>query len=204
VIRGDGLLQSGHSFPTFDRTACGPSRGERQVCTDQRPVATCLVRLCDSQDAATSGHGHDSRIAGIFIQSEMTAGMRFFFSGEIDTKVGDAYRDVRKEVEGTLNATLGNVDYGDSLVKISIVPMILGPVFSEGRKERRLINHADRVADYRMFIDFEDFLAGSRETRTRLLVDNVLTAVDDIDRKLKGKFDGQRMREDILRLFSRS
>ena len=130
--------------------------------------------------------------------------MRFFFSGEVDAKVADTYREVRKEVEGKLNTTLGNVEYGNSLLKISIIPIILGPAFSEGRKERRLIDYAERVADYRMFIDFDDFLVGSRETQTGLLVDNVLAAVDDIDRKLKGGFDGQRLRQDILRIFPRS
>jgi len=58
--------------------------------------------------------------------------MRFFFSGEIDAEVADQYRVIRKEVEVALNDGLGDQDYGGVLNEIGIIPMILGPRFTEG------------------------------------------------------------------------
>ena len=126
--------------------------------------------------------------------------MRFFFSGELDAEVADQYKSVRKEIEATLNGRLGDRDYGGVLNEIAIVPMILEPRFSEGRKERRLIKRAEKVADYRLFIDYKAWGAGSNEDRKRLLVENVLASVRDIERKLKG-FDGKRLAQDIASLF---
>ena len=85
--------------------------------------------------------------------------MRFFFSGEIDAEVADQYRVIRKEVEVALNDGLGDQDYGGVLNEIGIIPMILGPRFTEGRKERRLVKRAEKTADYRLFIDYEEWTA---------------------------------------------
>jgi immunity protein 44 of polymorphic toxin system len=126
--------------------------------------------------------------------------MRFFFSGEVDAQVGDQYRRVRREVAATLNAQLGDRDYGGALNEIAIIPMILGPRFAQGRKERRLIKHAEKIADYRLFIDYDAWIAGTEDDRKRLLVENILASVRDIARKLNG-FDGERLAQDIRNLF---
>ena len=127
--------------------------------------------------------------------------MRFFFSGELDAEIADQYRVIRQEVEAALNDGLGDQDYGGVLNEIGIIPMILGPRFSEGRKERRLVKRDEKTADYRLFIDYKKWTAGSHSDRKRLLLENVLACVEDIDRKLKGGFNGKRLSQDILRLF---
>ena len=127
--------------------------------------------------------------------------MRFFFSGELDAEIADQYRVIRQEVEAALNDGLGDQDYGGVLNEIGIIPMILGPRFSEGRKERRLVKRDEKTADYRLFIDYKEWTAGSHSDRKRLLLENVLACVEDIDRKLKGGFHGKRLSQDIRRLF---
>src|SRR3954462_12565430 len=106
--------------------------------------------------------------------------MRFFFSGEIDAEVADQYRVIRKEVEAALNDELTDQDYGGVLDEIGIIPMILGPRFSEGRKERRLVKRGEKTADYRLFINYEDWTGGSQDDRKRLLLENVLACIEDI------------------------
>jgi hypothetical protein len=125
--------------------------------------------------------------------------MRFFFSGEIDADVADEYREVRKAVEKNLNSALSNQSYGSALDSIAIVPILLGPRFSGSQKERRLLQRSKRSADYRLIIDYDAWRAGSRDERDRLLIMNLLEAVDDIARKLKGALDGTRLRLDILK-----
>ena len=100
--------------------------------------------------------------------------MRFFFSGEVDTASADAYREMRGEMEATLNRALGENNYGDAIEKIAIIPVIVGPEFYGSRRERRLIKHRGKVADYRLFIDWEAFVGGSAPERKRLLLENVL------------------------------
>ena len=113
----------------------------------------------------------------------------------------DHYRVVRNEVESRLNSALANQSYSEVLEEIGIISMILATSFSKRRKERRLVKHAEKTADYRLFIDFEAFANGSERDRKRLLVENLLASVEDIHRKLRGAFDGARLRKDILRLF---
>jgi len=129
--------------------------------------------------------------------------MKFFFSGELDVDIADSYREIRKLVESTLNEQLGENNYGEEIQKISIIPIILGPRFIEGKKERRLIKKKEKVADYRLFVDFNTWLNGTNEIRTNLIIDNILEAVDDINRKLKDSFNGDSLRNDILRSFNK-
>lgn len=128
--------------------------------------------------------------------------MRFWYSGELDEAIFDDYRPIRQHVERVLNEALSSRDYGATLEKIAIVPVIVGPRFAKDRVERRLIKHKEKVADYRLFIDFEAFLKGDETERIRLLVCNTLDAVQDIDRKLKGAFNGKQLCADIHSLFS--
>lgn len=127
--------------------------------------------------------------------------MRFFFSGELDAQIADDYRPVRRLVESVLNASLSSKEYGGVINEIAIIPIILGPSFSLNRKERCLVRKGEQAADYRLFIDFEEFRCASEKERVVLLVRNVLEAVGDIQRKLKKSFDGQQLRNDILLLF---
>lgn len=127
--------------------------------------------------------------------------MEFWFSGELDHQIADAYREIRKEVEATLNRELSGKDYGPAIQKLAIIPMILSETFAEGKKERRLVQRVQKSADYRLYIDFEAFLAGGHNERVQLLVTNVLSAVQDIDRKLKGQFAGGQLCNDIKALF---
>lgn len=128
--------------------------------------------------------------------------MRFFFSGELDGDLpDDHYRVVRQIVETRLNEALVDKSYGDAIKEIAIIPMILGPRFAEGRKERRLIQHREKAADYRLFIESASFANGTVDERKKMLLENVLICIRDIDRKLKGKFDGQRLQDDIRILF---
>jgi len=50
--------------------------------------------------------------------------MKFWFSGELDHRIGDAYRPIRARVEVKLNRMCEGPDYGDAVTKIAITPMI--------------------------------------------------------------------------------
>jgi hypothetical protein len=127
--------------------------------------------------------------------------MRFFFSGELDVDIADFYRPTRQRIEKKLNEMCSTRDYGDAIVKIAIIPMILRPVFLAGRKERRLFQRKQREADYRMIIDFERFRDGDDAVREKLLLKNVIDAITDLARKAGKSFAGQLLIDDILNDF---
>lgn len=127
--------------------------------------------------------------------------MKFWFSAELDHRVADSYRPVRVRVETRLNALCGDRQYGDAIIKIAIIPMILGPEFLEGRPERRLWQRKQRAADYRTIIDFDAFLNGGEAERERLLIENILDAIRDLQRKAGASFLGEALISDILAEF---
>jgi hypothetical protein len=125
--------------------------------------------------------------------------MQFFFSGEIDARVDDAWRAVARPLQHRLNAALGQRDYGPAVREFALIPMIMRPEWRDGfHKERRLWKRREAVADYRTWIDFDHFLAADAPERERLLVENLLAAVRDVQRKAGQALDGEALVADIL------
>jgi hypothetical protein len=127
--------------------------------------------------------------------------MKFWFSGELDHRIDDAYKPIRARVEEKLNGMCEGRDYGDAVTKIGIIPMILDPEFLSGRPERRLWKRKEQVADYRTIIDFETFRLADDAKRERLLVTNTVAAVRDLQRKAGEGFRGDELVSDIRREF---
>jgi hypothetical protein len=123
--------------------------------------------------------------------------MTFFFSGELDHRIYEAYRPARTCVEGRLNALCQGRDYGEAVTKIAIVPMILGSEFLEGKSERRLWQRKQRTADYRTIIDFEKFKTANEAERERLLLMNTVAAIQDLQKKVGKHFRGDDLLADI-------
>jgi hypothetical protein len=140
-------------------------------------------------------------VAGRSTRSLAITKVRFFLSGEIDAEIAEAFRATSAEVESKLNSALGNSSYGEAVEEIGIIPIVLSSRF-RGRKERRIVQRRTRSADYRLFIEFDVFLHGSNSDRRRLLIENIVTSVADIHRKLKFDFDGPRLINDIRQLFA--
>jgi hypothetical protein len=127
--------------------------------------------------------------------------MEFWISGEIDSEVGEMFRPIQNAIEKALNENFGSNSYGEILGKIALIPIILGPRFQDFQKERRLIKWKEKIADYRLHIDFHAFSKGTERERKAMLLKNLLNAVEDIERKSKGKFEGEKLRQDICRVF---
>lgn len=130
--------------------------------------------------------------------------MEFWFSGEVDNRIADAFRAARSRVEPRCNACCRDHDYGDAITKIAIIPMVLGPKFLNGRRERRLWQRKTRSADYRTIIDFEAFRSADDSGRDRLLVMNVVDAVRHLQTKAGKHFRADDPIADILEEFGLS
>jgi hypothetical protein len=128
--------------------------------------------------------------------------MKFFFSGELDAVVADAYRPIRNAVERALTDGLGTRDYGSAVREIAIIPMILRPEFLEDLEERRFLRRREGVAEYRTTINLGRFLDGDERERTRLLTRNLVEAITDLTRKAGKTFQGDRLIVDVLEVLA--
>lgn len=124
--------------------------------------------------------------------------MKFWFSGEVDALINDAYTVARNRLESRLNTIGESRDYGPALAEIAIIPIILRPEFLTGRRERKLWQRKDRSADYRLIIDFEAFRRGDDAHREQLLLENVLAAIADLKRKIGPTFAADQLTANIL------
>jgi hypothetical protein len=130
--------------------------------------------------------------------------MNFFLSGELDQEVSDAWRAVANNLERRLNSFFQDRDYGAAVKEIGVIPMILRPEIQAGRRERRLFQRKQLSADYRTFIDFEEFKSGDKKLREKLLLRNILEAITDLSRKAGKDFNGEQLISDILDLFGQT
>jgi hypothetical protein len=134
--------------------------------------------------------------------------MRFSISGEIsdlqqEDLIPDKYFKIRTQVEERLNQALTDNDYGNAIELIFLAPVILQDdnSFFARIKERKLIKHKDRTADFRLRIDYLKFACSDDAIREKLLLKNVVDAVRIIQIRLKKEFDGERLENDILTLW---
>jgi len=128
--------------------------------------------------------------------------MRFFLSGNIDYEIGDAFGRAQRKVEARLNKAAAGKNYGTAVDLIAVIPTISRRLpFGE----RRLFQRSKRAADYRLNIPYAKFRRSNTRGHEKLLVENALAAVTDLDRKAKAArldFDGTRLALDIRKLFN--
>lgn len=126
--------------------------------------------------------------------------MRFFIGGHIDVEV-EAFSRVQRDVQAGLDKAVAGRDYGTAVELIGVFPTISRRLRGY---ERRLFQRSKHEADYRLVIPYEKFQRSSTRGREILLVEIVLAAVADIDRKAKAarlNFDGTQLAIDIRRRF---
>jgi hypothetical protein len=134
--------------------------------------------------------------------------MKFSFSGELsdlqkEDLIPDKYSRVSQKVSNVLNQKLHDKHYGEAINLIFLAPMILESdnLFFAQRKERKLIKHKERIADFRLRIDYLNFASSDETTREKLLLKNVIDAVRIIQKRLKKNFNGEELEKDILSLW---
>ena len=125
--------------------------------------------------------------------------MKFFFSGEIDVLVADHWRRVAYPMEKRLNEALSERDYGSALKEIGLIPMIFRSEWRGMYRERRLFKRKEAAADYRTWIEFDDYMKGDDVQRQRLVARNLLDAISDLSRKAGKAFRADDLRVDVLK-----
>ncbi|MDO8572377.1 MAG: Imm44 family immunity protein [bacterium] len=131
--------------------------------------------------------------------------MKFFITGEVSHDAHpEKFSLISKEIEKKINILMAENDYGDAVESLDIIPTIFSFQFqvSLSYKERKLYRKKDKSTDYRLAIDYNEFINADDEGKRRLLIENILHAIRDLKRKIKKGFDGDKLEADILSLFN--
>ncbi len=132
--------------------------------------------------------------------------MRVFMSGELyffSEEQGKKFSEIQNEFEKKINALLSENDYGCALEDLGIIPTVITgyQTLVTGLKERKLYSLKKKSADYRLFINYDEYAKADDREVERLLVENMIHAIRDLERKIKKGFDGKRLEQDILDVF---
>jgi hypothetical protein len=105
--------------------------------------------------------------------------MEFWYSGEIEDDVGDAFGRASNEVEAVLNQELGGLAVGSELARWDSIPMIRPEEFSFDYPEVRRYRRKDKSIEFRLRIDHARFKQGDHAAQCGLLIESLLKSVED-------------------------
>ena len=131
--------------------------------------------------------------------------MKFFISGEIDESVSKQFQEASSVVQLRLEEFLRERSYGSEVNELNIIPIIVDlpeEMDKQGwHKERKLFKRATHSSDFRLRINYQDFLNGSDKQRICLLIENIITAIDILSTRAKKDFDHANLKKDIFSRF---
>lgn len=125
--------------------------------------------------------------------------MNIWMSGEIQDDVGDAFRQARNGVEQTINSDLSQRDYGPSVQKWALIPIIL-PREDERWGEIHKYDKRKKVVEFRLKIHHATFKAAASVGQKSMICACLLRSVDLFPRLNVSGFDRLTFRADIERL----
>jgi hypothetical protein len=119
-----------------------------------------------------------------------------WISGEIQADVGDDFRLAANEVQDTVNAALNGVDFGGDFARLCMIPIVRlidSPVYKEVRRYHK----KDRDFEFRLKIPHAAFKAAGALEQRRLIVENILRAVDEMKKMRVKDVDCQKLEQAI-------
>ncbi|BHH82364.1 Imm44 family immunity protein [Desulforhopalus sp. 52FAK] len=139
--------------------------------------------------------------------------MKLFLSGEISDiniadKIPEKFNKAVGYIESRLKPFLASRDYGEEVNELNIIPVIIKlPKEMESKgwfKERKLFKRKTKSSDFRLRIDYDKFCNGNDDLRINLVIKNIIDSVRILDQRTTKNFDGKKLENDILELFSLS
>lgn len=111
-----------------------------------------------------------------------------FFSSETTPPAGNILSKIYVPIENQFNNLFSKKNYGGELDSIGIIPICCAKEFKNDIKERKYVSLKRRYADFRLVIDFEQFIKSDNDDQINLFIECVYTAIDILEKRLH-KFD---------------
>ena len=93
--------------------------------------------------------------------------------------IGDDFRLAANDVEAQVNTAIASLNIGSGFSSLSLIPIVLdetGPPYGEIRRYHK----KDRDFEFRLKIPHAAFKAADRNGQCRLIMENILRAVDEM------------------------
>ena len=108
-----------------------------------------------------------------------------WIGGELQADIGDPFRFAANEIVAAMNIVLNAQSFGRGFTSLNLIPIILN--FEDSTyKEVRRYHKKDRDFEFRLKIPHAVFKAASPLGQRRLVMQNILRAVDEM-RKMRVK-----------------
>jgi len=130
-------------------------------------------------------------------------GIKFWMSGEIQSEVGDCYRQAQNTIEAVLNQCVGVRNYGEGLKEWAYIAIILKPDIDKYYPEVKRYRKKKREVEFRLKINYKKFLKGNAETHLRLVAESVLRSFSLMREMNIKKFDLERLTKDVNQCLSK-
>ena len=122
--------------------------------------------------------------------------MRIFLSAEIYGAADHLLVDLRREFSKKLSL-LDNKNYGDELVEIAIISMILPDYYYNEVKERKLFKRKTSEADIRLKIDYEQFIRAKPDKRRQIYYDHIIQSLETLRNKVSANYQFDTLMKDV-------
>ena len=127
--------------------------------------------------------------------------MEIFLSAETEGPAASKWFALQKEFMPLLK-TLEQNDYGESLISIGIISILLREKYLEDgwHKERKYYSKKNRDADIRLKIDYAAFLRADEESTRNMFIEHILESISIAGKKAGKEFDVDRLLSDVRNL----
>jgi len=131
------------------------------------------------------------------------ASIKFWMSGEIQSEVDDKFDATWKVIEAELNQCVEGKNYGEGLKEWAFIAIILKPGFDEYYPEIKRYRKKKREVEFRLKIDYKEFLKGNAEANLKLFAQSVLRSFSLMREMNIKNFDLERLTNDVSQCLSR-
>lgn len=115
--------------------------------------------------------------------------MKFYFSAEYSGDVGKKIGFILNNILYHIEDSLINKHYGEEIIGVTAIPMILDERFSD-HPERRYISRKERESDVRLKLDYDAFSNGDFEQCCKLVYENCVQSYHYVYEKSIKRKDG--------------
>ena len=119
-----------------------------------------------------------------------------WISGEIMADIGEDFRLAANEVEDSFNAALDRLDFGRGFSRLCLIPIVLsedGPNYGEVRRYHK----KRRDFEFRLKIPHAAFKAADTLGQRRLIMENILRAVEEMKKMRVKDVDCEKLEQAI-------
>ncbi len=129
--------------------------------------------------------------------------MKLWLSGEIDASVSEKFRLLILKIEPIINSTIEDKRYGSAINIWGYISIIMDPNFLQTGffKEIKRYRKKKKETEFRLRIDYNDFLKADDKKAVELICESILRSIDIARKEFHVKdFDIDQFRSDFINL----